>query len=123
MKTLTIYGAGYTGGMAAEHAASAGLDLVLASREQDRRCLRHWSARLGRVSGSFRLAIPMRKRPDMYLPVRFDPASKPLAVYSVMALPKPSPTRASCLGNRSSTVLPSIIFGRHQHEFHVRLLG
>lgn len=31
MKKLMIYGAaGYTGGMAAEHAASAGLDLVLA---------------------------------------------------------------------------------------------
>jgi hypothetical protein len=40
MKKLMIYGAaGYTGGMAAEHAASAGLDLVLAGREKDRRAL------------------------------------------------------------------------------------
>ncbi|WHS58375.1 hypothetical protein [Pseudomonas sp. G2-4] len=37
MRKLMIYGAaGYTGGMAAEHAASAGLDLVLAGREKDR---------------------------------------------------------------------------------------
>jgi short subunit dehydrogenase-like uncharacterized protein len=40
MKKLMIYGAaGYTGGMAAEHATSAGLDLVLAGREKDRRAL------------------------------------------------------------------------------------
>ncbi|EWY35759.1 membrane protein [Skermanella stibiiresistens SB22] len=43
-----IYGAaGYTGGMAAEHAASAGLDLVLAGREQDRTRLEAVASRLG----------------------------------------------------------------------------
>jgi short subunit dehydrogenase-like uncharacterized protein len=42
-----IYGAaGYTGGMAAEHAASAGLDLVLAGREQDRARLEAVASRL-----------------------------------------------------------------------------
>lgn len=41
MNTLMIYGAaGYTGGMAAEHAASAGLNLVLAGREKDRASLK-----------------------------------------------------------------------------------
>lgn len=48
MNTLMIYGAaGYTGGMAAEHAASAGLDLVVAGREQDRGKLEALAGRLG----------------------------------------------------------------------------
>jgi short subunit dehydrogenase-like uncharacterized protein len=43
-----IYGAaGYTGGMAAEHAASAGLNLVLAGREKDHATLEALSDRLG----------------------------------------------------------------------------
>jgi short subunit dehydrogenase-like uncharacterized protein len=42
-----IYGAaGYTGGMAAEHAASVGLNLVLAGREQDRAKLEALADRL-----------------------------------------------------------------------------
>ncbi|GGF67339.1 membrane protein [Azorhizobium oxalatiphilum] len=48
MNTLMIYGAtGYTGGMAAEHAASAGLNLVLAGREQNRARLEALAGRLG----------------------------------------------------------------------------
>ncbi|MCX8996049.1 saccharopine dehydrogenase NADP-binding domain-containing protein [Rhizobiaceae bacterium BDR2-2] len=48
MNTLMIYGAaGYTGGMSAEHAASAGLNLVLAGREQDRVRLEALAGRLG----------------------------------------------------------------------------
>lgn len=48
MNTLMIYGAaGYTGGMAAEHAASAGLTLVLAGREQSRGSLQALADRLG----------------------------------------------------------------------------
>ncbi len=48
MNTFMIYGAaGYTGGMAAEHSASAGLDLVLAGREQDRMKLEALADRLG----------------------------------------------------------------------------
>jgi short subunit dehydrogenase-like uncharacterized protein len=43
-----IYGAaGYTGGMTAEHAASAGLNLVLAGREQNRARLEALAGRLG----------------------------------------------------------------------------
>lgn len=48
MNTLMIYGAaGYTGGMAAEHAASAGLNLVLAGREKDRTTLEAMARSLG----------------------------------------------------------------------------
>lgn len=48
MKTLMIHGAaGYTGGMAAEHAASAGIDLVLAGRDRDRARLEALADRLG----------------------------------------------------------------------------
>jgi short subunit dehydrogenase-like uncharacterized protein len=48
MNTLMIYGAaGYTGGMAAEHAASAGLNLVLAGREKDRATLESMARSLG----------------------------------------------------------------------------
>lgn len=53
MNTLMIYGAaGYTGGMAAEHAASAGLNLVLAGREKDRTTLESMAVSL---SASIRL--------------------------------------------------------------------
>nr|WP_295977832.1 saccharopine dehydrogenase NADP-binding domain-containing protein [uncultured Agrobacterium sp.] len=53
MNTLMIYGAaGYTGGMAAEHAASAGLNLVLAGREKDRTTLESMAISL---SASIRL--------------------------------------------------------------------
>lgn len=48
MNTLIIYGAaGYTGGMAAEHATSAGLNLILAGREQSRASLEAMADRLG----------------------------------------------------------------------------
>lgn len=48
MKKLMIYGAsGYTGGMAAEHAASAGLDLVFAGRDKNRAELEAAAARHG----------------------------------------------------------------------------
>ena len=48
MKKLMIYGAaGYTGAMVAEHAASAGLDLILAGREQSRKALKATAAALG----------------------------------------------------------------------------
>jgi short subunit dehydrogenase-like uncharacterized protein len=48
MKKLMIYGAaGYTGGMAAEHAAANGLDLILAGRAEDRASLQDLGGRLG----------------------------------------------------------------------------
>lgn len=48
MKKLMIYGAaGYTGGMAAEHAASAGVDLVVAGRDKERAELEAVASRLG----------------------------------------------------------------------------
>jgi len=48
MKKLMIYGAaGYTGGMAAEHAASLGLPLVLAGRDKDHAALDELAGRLG----------------------------------------------------------------------------
>ncbi|CDZ67119.1 Saccharopine dehydrogenase [Neorhizobium galegae bv. orientalis] len=54
MNTLMIYGAaGYTGGMAAEHAASPGLNLVLAGREEDRAALKALAGRLGAGVRSF----------------------------------------------------------------------
>lgn len=54
-----IYGAvGYTGGMAAEHAASAGLDLVLAGREKDRRALEALAGLLGADVRLFSLDDP-----------------------------------------------------------------
>jgi short subunit dehydrogenase-like uncharacterized protein len=59
MKKLMIYGAaGYTGGMAAEHAASAGLDLVLAGREKDRRALEALAELLGADVRLFSLDDP-----------------------------------------------------------------
>jgi short subunit dehydrogenase-like uncharacterized protein len=59
MNTLMIYGAaGYTGGMAAEHAASAGLDLVLAGREQSRASLEALAGRLGAGVRTFSLDNP-----------------------------------------------------------------
>lgn len=59
MKKLMIYGAaGYTGGMAAEHAASAGLDLVLAGREKDRRALEALAGLLGADVRLFSLDAP-----------------------------------------------------------------
>lgn len=59
MNTLMIYGAaGYTGGMAAEHAASAGLDLILAGREKDRRTLEASASRLGAGVRLFSLDDP-----------------------------------------------------------------
>lgn len=48
MKKLMIYGAaGYTGGMAAQYSASAGLDLVLAGRAQSLGALEALAKRLG----------------------------------------------------------------------------
>lgn len=59
MNTLMIYGAaGYTGGMAAEHAASAGLNLVLAGREKDRATLEAMADRLGAGLRTFSLENP-----------------------------------------------------------------
>ncbi len=59
MNTLMIYGAaGYTGGMAAEHAASAGQKLVLAGREQDRAKLQALADRLGAGVRLFSLNDP-----------------------------------------------------------------
>ncbi|HCF4374985.1 TPA: saccharopine dehydrogenase NADP-binding domain-containing protein [Pseudomonas aeruginosa] len=56
MKKLMIYGAaGYTGGMVAEHAASAGLDLVLAGRAQSRAALETLAQRLGAEARMFSL--------------------------------------------------------------------
>lgn len=59
MKKLMIYGAaGYTGCMAAEHAASAGLDLVLAGRDQDRMALEVLAGSLGADVRLFSLDDP-----------------------------------------------------------------
>ena len=59
MKKLMIYGAaGYTGGMAAQHAASAGLELVLAGREKDRRALKALAGLLGADVRLFSLDDP-----------------------------------------------------------------
>lgn len=59
MNKLMIYGvAGYTGGMAAEHAASAGLDLVLAGRDQNRLALEALARRLGADVRLFSLDDP-----------------------------------------------------------------
>lgn len=59
MKKLMIYGAaGYTGGMAAEHAAAAGLALVLAGREKDRWKLGDLADRLGAEVRIFSLDEP-----------------------------------------------------------------
>nr|WP_173276919.1 MULTISPECIES: saccharopine dehydrogenase NADP-binding domain-containing protein [unclassified Sphingomonas]AJW29563.1 putative integral membrane protein [Sphingomonas sp. JE1] len=59
MNTFMIYGAaGYTGGMAAEHAASAGLGLVLAGREQNRAKLEALANRLGAAVKLFSLDEP-----------------------------------------------------------------
>ena len=59
MNTLMIYGAaGYTGGMAAEHAASAGLDLVLAGRGKDRVKLEAMAGSLGATIRFFSLEDP-----------------------------------------------------------------
>ena len=59
MNTLMIYGAaGYTGGMAAEHAASAGLNLVLAGREKDRATLEAMARSLGAGIRLFSLDNP-----------------------------------------------------------------
>ena len=59
MNTLMIYGAaGYTGGMAAEHAASAGLNLVLAGRQQSRARLEALADRLGAGARTFSLNNP-----------------------------------------------------------------
>ncbi|RUR43633.1 hypothetical protein ELY37_16950 [Vreelandella populi] len=54
-----IYGAaGYTGGMAAEHAASAGFNLVVAGRTKDREALEILAGRLGADSRLFSLDDP-----------------------------------------------------------------
>lgn len=59
MKKLMIYGAaGYTGGMAAEHAAAAGLALVVAGREKDRSKLAELAERLGAEVCIFSLDEP-----------------------------------------------------------------
>lgn len=59
MNTLMIYGAaGYTGGMAAEHAASAGLDIVLAGREKERARLEALAGRIGADIRLFSLGDP-----------------------------------------------------------------
>jgi len=59
MKTLMIYGAaGYTGGMAAEHAASAGIHLVVAGRAKDRESLDILAGRLGADIRLFSLDDP-----------------------------------------------------------------
>jgi len=59
MNTLMIYGAaGYTGSMAAEHAASAGLNLVLAGREKNRTKLKAMADRLGAAVKLFSLDEP-----------------------------------------------------------------
>lgn len=56
MKTLMIYGAaGYTGGMAAQHAADAGIDLLLAGRPKDGPALELLAARLGAGTRLFAL--------------------------------------------------------------------
>jgi short subunit dehydrogenase-like uncharacterized protein len=59
MTKLMIYGAaGYTGGMAAENAASAGLPLVLAGRAEDRQNLEALADRLGAPIRVFSLGDP-----------------------------------------------------------------
>ncbi len=59
MNTFMIYGAaGYTGSMAAEHAASAGLNLVLAGREKNRTKLEALADRLGAAVRLFSLDEP-----------------------------------------------------------------
>lgn len=59
MNTFMIYGAaGYTGRMVAEHAASAGLNLVLAGREKDRQKLETLGNRLGAAVKLFSLDEP-----------------------------------------------------------------
>ncbi len=59
MNTLMIYGAaGYTGGMAAARAASAGLALVVAGREKDRMKLEALADRLGASVRLFSLDDP-----------------------------------------------------------------
>ncbi|MVA12236.1 hypothetical protein GOZ78_19680 [Agrobacterium vitis] len=59
MNILMIYGAaGYTGGMAAEHAASAGLNLVLAGREQSQANLEALADRHGAGVRTFSLENP-----------------------------------------------------------------
>jgi short subunit dehydrogenase-like uncharacterized protein len=56
MKTFMVYGAaGYTGSMVAEHAAAAGLNLVLAGREKDRTKLEALANRLGAAVKLFSL--------------------------------------------------------------------
>lgn len=56
MKKLMIYGAaGYTGGMVAQHAASAGIDLLVAGRAQDRPALDALAGRLGAETRVFSL--------------------------------------------------------------------
>ncbi|MBH1932182.1 Saccharopine dehydrogenase [Serratia rubidaea] len=59
MKKLMIYGAaGYTGAMAAERAASAGLNLVLAGRTQNRATLEALAGRFGAEVRLFSLDEP-----------------------------------------------------------------
>jgi len=59
MTKLMIYGAaGYTGGMAAENAASAGLPLVLAARAEDQQNLEALADRLGAPVRVFSLGDP-----------------------------------------------------------------
>lgn len=59
MKKLMIYGAaGYTGGMAAEHAARAGINLILAGRDRDRTGLETLAYRLGADVRIFSLGDP-----------------------------------------------------------------
>jgi short subunit dehydrogenase-like uncharacterized protein len=63
MSTLMIYGAaGYTGGMAAEHAATAGLSLLLGGREKDRQALEVLAARIGGEVRTFLLDDPAEIR-------------------------------------------------------------
>ncbi|MVA22126.1 hypothetical protein GOZ94_24650 [Agrobacterium vitis] len=63
MSTLMIYGAaGYTGGMAAEHAAAAGLRLLLGGREKDRQALEVLASRIGGEVRIFRLDNPAEIR-------------------------------------------------------------
>lgn len=58
-----IYGAaGYTGGMAAEHAAAAGLRLLLGGREKDRQALEVLASRIGGEVRIFRLDNPAEIR-------------------------------------------------------------
>lgn len=58
-----IYGAaGYTGGMAAEHAATAGLSLLLGGREKDRQALEVLASRIGGEVRIFRLDDPAEIR-------------------------------------------------------------